>query len=65
MNDDRLKAELDALLREHGGLEGLARELGQFDPPSPRFEPPANENTPSLFSRWWRLIWRGRPSTME
>jgi hypothetical protein len=23
--------DLDALLREHGGLEGLARELGQHD----------------------------------
>jgi hypothetical protein len=26
------KLDLDALLRAHGGLEGLPRELGQSDP---------------------------------
>jgi hypothetical protein len=30
--------DLDALLRDHGGLEGLARELGQHDPAAVLYE---------------------------
>ncbi len=37
--------DLDRLLRERGGLEGLARELGQYGRPS-AFKPSANENEP-------------------
>ena len=30
MSDPDKPDDLDALLREHGGIEGLARELGQL-----------------------------------
>ncbi len=30
--------DLEALLRDHGSLEGLARELGQFDGAAPMTE---------------------------
>jgi hypothetical protein len=50
---------LDKLLHEHGGLEGLARELGQDDPTRRRWEPAANKNAqPIKISRWRRFGWR-------
>jgi len=59
--------ELSALLRDRGGLEGLARELGQDDPNAWAFEPAANENAPfeptsSARVRAWlhRIIAKGR-----
>lgn len=57
--------ELDAVLREHGGIDGLARRIGQGDPLAYRFEPAANENAPPrLITRvraWFlRLIPKGR-----
>lgn len=48
--------DLNAFLAEHGGLEGLARELGQSDPRSVIFEPAANENVPSRRKSAWRMI---------
>jgi hypothetical protein len=36
---------LDTLFREHGGLEGLARELGQHDPAAVLYDD-ANDNEP-------------------
>lgn len=35
-----------AFLREHGGLQGLARELGQDDLTARVFEPAANDDEP-------------------
>jgi hypothetical protein len=32
MEPNKRPHELDALLRDHGGLEGLGREIGQGDP---------------------------------
>ncbi len=36
--------DLDALLRDYGGLEGFARELGQLDPNERFYEEAANDN---------------------
>jgi hypothetical protein len=58
--------DLETLLRDHGGLEGLARELGQDDPNARLYEPPANENQPakrfSLSGAWFvvPLLFLGR-----
>lgn len=46
--------DLHTLLYERGGLEGLARELGQHDPAARLYEPAANENKP--VGLWRRLI---------
>jgi hypothetical protein len=37
--------DLRTLLRDHGGLEGLARELGQHDPAAVLYQD-ANDNEP-------------------
>jgi hypothetical protein len=47
--------DLDALLLEHGGLKGLARELGQHDPASVLYED-ANDNEPPKRARLWRRL---------
>lgn len=47
---------LDRLLREHGGLDGLAAELGQHVPNAKLFEPAANENDAPRLSLWRRLL---------
>ena len=36
--------EFQSFLREHGGIDGLARKLGQCDAIARRFEPGANDN---------------------
>ena len=36
--------DLDCLLRHHGGLEGLARAMGQIEPERPERTPAANDN---------------------
>jgi len=41
------EVELHSFLRKHGGLEGLARELGQSVPPDPE-APPAAHSRPTL-----------------
>jgi len=41
------EVELHSFLRKHGGLEGLARELGQSVPPDPE-APPAAQSHPTL-----------------
>ena len=43
---DTTQAALTKLLREHGGLEGLARELGQEDPNTRYWEPAAAMKRP-------------------
>jgi hypothetical protein len=49
--------DLDTLLREHGGLGGLARELGQHDPNVTAFEPAANDNaSPARLSLWREVL---------
>lgn len=57
---DRKPDALDTLLREHGGLEGLAGELGQSDPNAWLNEPVANENEPARLGLWHRLLRRRR-----
>jgi hypothetical protein len=63
MSDSHSKSdELGALLRDHSGLEGLARELCQHDPNLRRYEPAANDNAPRArravavagLLAWWR-----------
>jgi hypothetical protein len=52
----REQDDLEAFLREHGGLDGIAREVGQHDPLASRFEPAANENAPERKgTRSWLL----------
>jgi len=46
---------LDALLRHHGGLKGLSRELGQ-DATASEYDLPANDNADARL-RFWRRIW--------
>jgi hypothetical protein len=55
-NMPRIKRQddLDEILREYGGLEGLARKIGQGDPLAYRFEPAANENEPPMLSARFR-----------
>jgi len=52
--------ELNKILREHGGLEGLARKIGQGDPLAYRFEPAANDDGPptlsACFRAWLHLL---------
>jgi hypothetical protein len=48
--------ELDKILREHGGLEGLARKIGQGDPLAYRFEDAANDDEPPRVGLWQRLL---------
>ena len=58
MSDGRAKFnDLDALLREHGGVDGLARELGQHDPTAWLDEGAANENEPRERVGLWRRLW--------
>jgi hypothetical protein len=57
--------DLNAILRKYGGLEGLARKIGQGDPLAYRFEPAANnDESPTLsarFQAWLRhLVGMGR-----
>ncbi len=57
--------ELEATLRRYGGLEGLARRIGQGDPLAYRFEPAANDDAPptwsARFQTWLRrLVATGR-----
>lgn len=42
--------DLETVSREYGGLEGLARKIGQGDPLAYRFEPAANDNEPPTLS---------------
>jgi len=49
---------LDAFLREHGGLQSLARELGQDDPNARLFAPGANDDDRPEPVRLWRRIVR-------
>lgn len=53
---DAPRDDLAGLLRDHGGLEGLARELGQLDPAG-LYEPAANENEPRERVGLWRWLW--------
>ncbi|MGO9701667.1 MAG: hypothetical protein ACLPX7_20660 [Xanthobacteraceae bacterium] len=55
------------LLREHDGIEGLAREIGMYDPLTRRYKLPDNENAPprvrlAVRARGWlhRLVPKGR-----
>ncbi len=51
--------DLATLLRNHGGLDGLARELGQYWPAFIEDENVANDNAPrESVTRWRRLITR-------
>ena len=57
--------DLETISREYGGLEGLARKVGQGDPLAYRFEPAANDNEPptvvgALLFLLHRLIAKGR-----
>ena len=49
MTDDELSKFLD----EHGGLEGFARKLGQYDPFAAQWEPAANDNEPNCPVGFW------------
>lgn len=53
---------LEEFLRDRGGLEGLARELGQDDPARQHWQPPANENNrikgATFGKRLYRLLLR-------
>lgn len=41
----------------HGGIDGLAGELGQHDPNAKLYELAANENEPrTRAGLWWRLL---------
>jgi hypothetical protein len=48
--------DLDKILTEHGGLEGLARKIGQGDPIAYRFEPAENDNQVPRIGLWRRLL---------
>lgn len=48
--------DLEAFPRDHGGLEGLARELGQYDPRLILHEDVANENEPHKRVGLWQLL---------
>jgi hypothetical protein len=47
--------ELNKILRKYGGLEGLARRIGQGDPLAYRFERADNDNSVASMSWWSRL----------
>jgi len=47
--------DLRGLLRDHGGLNGLARELGQHDPVAVLYED-ANDNEPRERVGLWRRL---------
>ncbi len=53
---DPKRDDLDAILRDHGGLVGLARKLGQVDPNALLYEPAANENEPRERVGLWQWI---------
>jgi hypothetical protein len=55
---ERSRNDLDALLREHGGLEGLAREIGQHDPAAALYEDTNDNDQPTPAGRFvgWLLI---------
>ena len=58
--------DLDMILRKYGGLEGLARKIGQGDPIAYQFEPGANDNESQHDTLWARLLSRlglARPAT--
>lgn len=60
MTNDAIKPDdLDALIRAHGGLEGLARELGQHGPTFIANEDGANENEPRERVGLWRRLLTG------
>lgn len=48
---------LAAFLREHGGLEGLAKLIGERDPGARTTESEANDNRPRKRVRLWRQLW--------
>jgi hypothetical protein len=48
---------LAAFLREHGGLEGLAKLLGEHDPSAEIVESEANDNRPPKRVGLLRLLW--------
>jgi hypothetical protein len=48
---------LAAFLREHGGLEGLAKWLGQHDSSATVGESEANDNRPRKRAGIWRQLW--------
>lgn len=50
-------ADLDAFLREHGGLGGLAREIGQFGSEIASDEQAANDNAPPRPKGFWQRHW--------
>jgi hypothetical protein len=55
-NPEQDRSDLDALLREHGGMEGLARELGQGDPAAALYED-ANDNNGPTRSGYAMIRW--------
>ena len=50
--------ELQSLLRDHGGLDGLARELGQYDPAAVLYEDSNDNEPPKRVGLWRRLLRR-------
>ena len=57
------REELNAVLRKYGGLEGLARLIGQTDPLAYRYEPRVNDNpprhnAPGTLQRFWKRFSR-------
>lgn len=48
--------DFEAFLNEHGGLQGLARELGQQDPNAWLYEPAANDDEPPKRALSWRRV---------
>ena len=52
--------DLETILREYGGLEGLARKIGQGDPLAYRIEEAANDDEPptlsARFQAWLRRL---------
>jgi hypothetical protein len=46
----------DGLLRQYGGLEGLAEQIGQRDQSETPFAPAANENAPPKRVALWQWL---------
>jgi hypothetical protein len=53
---DSLSNDLETLLRERGGPEGLAAQLGQNQTYAERDEPAANDNQPRARVELWRRL---------
>lgn len=58
LDPERTPNDLDAILRDAGGLEGLAEQLGQNEPNAKAFEGWANDNEPRKRVRLWRRMRR-------